>query len=486
MIGFDPAWNMPRINWQQQGSFENAEIAVTEDPDSGDLVCLPPINRHWLPFVQGCLDQMNNPSSWLVADDDAMNAVLERVQRLKQMFGQWGDCMSYQIRFDAGTCQLQSSTDGGSTWEEIPGWGDLDSCLPPQTQISFDEGCTLSESSDGGETFTAVPGWIDNFGGCVQKYTPIIGLPPNPGDQDPDQLACSIATYLAENIIIGSMGKAVTAIQDDLTLLQFGLSVLNIIPEFVLVALAADAFSGIYGAVKEGELSDFEDALTDATLLSDVKCAIYGCIVGQGYVKPENFECIQLAVGSISYSHSDVIDAIKGYLTSLGPTGLAQLSQVAGLEEGADCSGCTGAWCRVWDPATDTGDDPAWTPVNDGSGDQMVYVPGSGFNSNPAVTPALNVVNMVLTFPTAAHVNHVIVEWTKVSSWSSSTAVSLDTGESDPITNNANSGLFDANFDTTCGAVQINLGSATAPFGPIVCTKVTIEGFGVGPYDSNC
>lgn len=343
---YDPAWDMPRQNWQQQGSFETGQIPPVADPDAGTLVCLPPINQDWLPYLQGCLSQLTNPSTWLVADDDAMYDTLTRVNRLRQMLGERADCgASMMIRYDGASCQLQQSVDGGTTWTEVDGWNSFNACLPPQTILGYSE-CVLRESLDGGLTYTPVPGWADNFTACVQSAVPIIGLPPNPQEQSPAQLSCSIAVYLANQIIIGAMGKAVTAIQDDLTLLQFGLSVLDLIPEFVIVTAGVTAFSTIYAAVEEGTISDFESALTDSTLLSDIVCAIEGCILADGYVTPSNYSCILSSIGAISYT-ADVIDAIVGYLTALGAIGLAQLSQVAGLQTDADCSAC--GWCVKYD-----------------------------------------------------------------------------------------------------------------------------------------
>jgi len=262
------------------------------------------------------------------------------------MLGERADCgASMMIRYDGASCQLQQSVDGGTTWTEVDGWNSFNACLPPQTILGYSE-CVLRESLDGGLTYTPVPGWADNFTACVQSAVPIIGLPPNPQEQSPAQLSCSIAVYLANQIIIGAMGKAVTAIQDDLTLLQFGLSVLDLIPEFVIVTAGVTAFSTIYAAVEEGTISDFESALTDSTLLSDIVCAIEGCILADGYVTPSNYSCILSSIGAISYT-ADVIDAIVGYLTALGAIGLAQLSQVAGLQTDADCSAC--GWCVKYD-----------------------------------------------------------------------------------------------------------------------------------------
>jgi hypothetical protein len=143
------------------------------------------------------------------------------------------------------------------------------------------------------------------------------------------------------------MGKAVTAVQDDLELISLAVSIGSLIPEFVLVRLGVDAIATIYGYVSEGTLSDYEDALTNAPLLSDLICAIYGCIATDGYVTSTNFSCICSSVGAITSAPSDVITAIVGFLTSLGATGTAQVSQVAGLETGANCTAC-GAWCYHW------------------------------------------------------------------------------------------------------------------------------------------
>lgn len=344
----DEAWDMPKVNWMPQGSFEPGEIPPTEDPDTGDMVQLPCVNRHWLPFVQGCLDQLRNPSTWIVADDDAMNAVLYRVARLKQMFGEWSACVSFDVRFDPDSCQLQKTLDGGATWEEISGWSSWLSCVPPQTLLGLDSGCTLRESFDGGDSYSPVPGWIDNFSQCVQEYTPVIGLPPNPDDQSPAQLACSISSYLAQEVVLASMSQAVTAIQDNLTLLAFGSSVVSLIPEFVLVTAGYDAVASIYGVIAEGTLSDYESALSDAALWQDVACAIFDAILTDGYVTPGNFSSVLSALSGITYSHPDVVSAITSYVSALGPTGLAQLSQRAGLVTGAACASCAGNWCFTW------------------------------------------------------------------------------------------------------------------------------------------
>lgn len=348
---YDSAWDMPRVNWRQQGSFEQGEIPPASDPDSGTLVCLPPINQAWLPYILGCMDQMRNPSSWLVADDDAMYATLLRVDRLKQMIGGRAPCFMYQLRFTA-ECELQYSTDSGATWTTVAGWAaEFPACNPPQTVTELTSGCELKQSFDGQTTWEAVGGWDTYFKGCVQAAVPVIGPPPNPIGQPPAEFTCSIASYLAEDIILASLSKAVTAIQDDLTLLNFGANILSLAPEFILVAVAYDAFTVIYTSVQEGVLTDYEDAIADPGLWLNVTCAIYTSILADGYVTPGNFAAIVTAVEGITYTHPAVITVIKNYLNSLGATGLAQLSQRAGLLVGADCSSCGGpplAWCYQW------------------------------------------------------------------------------------------------------------------------------------------
>lgn len=378
---YDTAWDMPKPNWSQQGSFDIPEIPPVYEPDAEPLVCLPPINVYWLPFVMGALDQLRNPSSWLVADDTAMYNTLARVTKLRQMIGDRVECMSYQERFDAGSCQLQYSLDGGTTWLEVAGWSDFLSCLPPQTKVQFTSGCDLEESFDNESTWSSVPGWSANFADCVVSNAPIIGLPPNPGDDTHDQFACSIAAYLADQVILLAMQKAVNAVQDDLTLLVFGAEVLTIIPEFILVAAAYDAFASIYGFVAEGTLAHYEAAIADESLWQAVTCAIYSAIRADGYVTPGNFGAILTNVDAISYTYSDVISAIHSYISTLGATGLAQLSQRAGLLVGSDCSACPGAtWCFDMDFTVAPGD---WTTFGFSPGDAGLgtWVAGRGWQA---------------------------------------------------------------------------------------------------------
>jgi hypothetical protein len=486
----DPAFDMPRNNWLPQGSFEAGELALVQGPDEGTLICLPPINQDWLPYIMGCLDQLRNPSTWIVVDDDAMEAILTKVARLQQMFGGRAPCFMYAQRFTAD-CLLQYSTDGGTTWTTVDGWAEnYPACNPPQTILQLDDSCDLQESFDNGESWTTILGWHERFTGCVQAAAPIIGLPPNPQDQTPDQLSCSISDYLANEIILDAMGAAVTAIQDDLTLLTFGANILTLIPEFVIVALGYDAIAAIYGSVEEGTLSDYEAALTDASLWGKVRCAIYDAIVGDGYVTPDNFAEILTRIAAISYTYSDVITAIHGYVEKLGATGLAQLSQGAGLNSGADCSSCAGAgWCYVWDftVSTDTwesynpAEPAAWVP---GTGWTGIYSPGS---SPPAVQTDIKIVgtfNGVTSVEVFYTTNEVgggaVREIYAVPTSGPEITGPLGSG----IYTSPNATLLPINAD--CTEIGIILRSAGSTDNPVI-TKCAIRGAGTNPFGtSNC
>lgn len=477
----DPAFDMPFPAYQQRGSFVIPEVPPVVEPDDAPLICLPAINQYWLPFVMGALDQLRNPSSWIVADDDAMYDTLARVSKLREMIGIGVPCVSYEIRFDGGTCQLQQSADGGTTWTEVDGWGDFAACLPPQTQVRMVDTCELQQSGDGGATWDAVPGWDDNFGPCVQDNVPIVGLPPNPNDQSPGQLACSIASYLANQVILEAMSAGVTAITDDLTLLSFANSLLTIIPEFVLVKLGVDAVSILYGAISEGTLSDYEDAIADGSLWLNVSCAIYNAIRTDGMVTPGNFAAIITAVGDISYAHSSVITAIVAYLSSLGPVGLAQLSQRAGLEVGADCTSC--GWCYVFDFTIDDGGWSSYAGLS-------TYTPGVGWTQVPSGTGGVNC-DITKDFGSSVEITNYVMDYcTSVFSGGADRSLQLNLAGAGvafhELSDSAGCAQQGFNPNVTADNATIGMNSNTSAT-TIVIQKVELQGSGVNPFGSdNC
>jgi len=489
-VNYDPAWDMPLRNWQQQGSFTQPITPLEPNPGDGPLVCLPPVNQYWLPLILGCLDQLVNPSTWSTTTDDQLNAAIEQGEILKQMIGGRAVCpVAFELRVEG--CDLQSSLDGGDTWTTVPGWPDfLANCIPPQTEIRFTEGCTLEQSLDSGVTWTAVLGWTDNFGNCIQDLAPIIGLPPNPGDESPEQLSCDIADYLATEIILSAMNAAVNAINDNLTLLSFGANVLSIIPEFILVRLGYDAISIIYADISEGMLSDYEDAIADPTLWVKVRCAIYDAIVTDGYVTPGNFSTILSRLSAITYTHPDVISAIVDYVTALGSTGLAQLSQGAGLNVGADCSSCAGSgWCYVWYFTVETDTWESYNPAVPavwvlGTGWTGTYSPGA---SPPAVQTDIKIVG------TFNGVESVEVFYTTNEVGGSAVREIYAVPVSGPeITGPLGSGIYTTPNATLlpigadCTEIGIILRSAGSTDTPVI-TECVIRGTGTNPFGtSNC
>jgi hypothetical protein len=309
-VTYDEAWDMPTINWQQQGSFEIPELPPTTEPDEGPFVCLPQFNRYWLPYVMGALDQLRNPSSWLVADDAAMYATLARVTKLREMLGVGTPCMSYQLRFN--NCVLQYSTDGGTTWIDVDGW--------------------------------------DGFCPCVQDCVTPIGVPPSyPGGPTGDDLSCSIAEYLVEIVLQGAISAQIANVASNNTLLALGQDVATLLAGvgFIYSALFVEAVDLLYGAMQGELLTDMEDALADPGLWSAIKCCIYTAIQPDGKITSANFTTMLACIGAISYSEADVVATIHDYLQKLGWHALAGYAQAAALTTG-DCSGC-GGWCREFD-----------------------------------------------------------------------------------------------------------------------------------------
>jgi len=449
----DPAFGMPQVNWQPTSSYSAGEIPPASDPDGGNLICIPPINRDWLPFILGSMTQLQNPATWIVADDNAMVDTLARVDKLMSMIGgravcnmpgtYAGNCLADDVTFAANTLTTILTLDvvageydltvdavvagpDGAAGVVLTLWDGatllrssesttasagyveamslsahvaptatttytlkaetdnthatiladtaryatgvkVATCINafplgsgppgppgaegPCTLVRFTTDCELQTSCDAGATWSTAPGWDAYFGTCVQANTPITGPPPNPGGDTHDALACAIASYLANQVILAAMQAGVTTIQDNLTLLSLGLTISNLIPEFIFVRLGLDAISVVYTGISEGTLSDYEAALTNDTLWTEVTCAIYLAIQATGYVTAANFVEILTNISAISYAHASVVSTIHDYVNSLGATGLAQLSQRAGLVVGMSCDCGSGAWCTWWGAA---------------------------------------------------------------------------------------------------------------------------------------
>jgi hypothetical protein len=324
-VVYDPGWDMPRINWQQQGSFETGEIPLAFDPDAGPLICLPPINVHWLPLILGCLDQLRNPSTWITSSDASLNTILDRANRLMQMVGERAPCFMYQLRFTS-SCVLQFSTDGGATW-------------------------------------TDVDGWDANFANCVAGVI-IPPIPPNPGPSPIDQHACNIAGYIATEIIQLSITTAVNDFNAHVAQIQYAQDILlTVAYAFPLTALALDAFAVLYGEYTALTIGDFTTASTDPVLWGDITCAIYEAIRTTGYIDAANVGTVVSNICAISYTSSTVITAICNFVGSLQLQDWQAFQNVGAFDD-VDCFGCASppGWCYEFSAAKGT-----WTipPLED-------------------------------------------------------------------------------------------------------------------------
>lgn len=374
------------------GSFVESVVPPTTDPSDEPLVCVS-FNASWLPYVLGALSQLMNPASWETPDDNALQTTLSAATELLFMVGQGGNCVTYELRFTAA-CGLEFSTDGGTTWTGVTDWTTyFDECVaphlrqtsggilqysidggatwinvpgstPPQFQLT--SGCGLQYSIDGGTTWIDIPGWIANFAQCVQTNAPPTGAPPNPQGYTTDALSCAVAAYAVEEIIQGAIQKAIDSVNNNSTLLQFGVDVALLLPGFDMVAAFMEAVYLLYPLVNAGNVAAFQSAMTDATLWQEVTCAIYNAIKADGKLTAANFSVMLANIAAISYTTPAVISAIHDYIQALGLAGMQQLIQPAGLAASGGCSGCPGAtWCVEWDFSTGS---HTWTATGGSSG----------------------------------------------------------------------------------------------------------------------
>jgi hypothetical protein len=156
------------------------------------------------------------------------------------------------------------------------------------------------------------------------------------------QQACNIAGYLATVVIRQALQRAIDAINANLSVLNYGLLVMQAIPGFGgIFGIALRALNGLYTTISGGTLSDYQNAVDDPTLFGQVACAIYSAISADGQVTDANFPALLTNVSGIAYAHSDVVTAISNYVSDLGAAGLQQV-QAPGVLAAYDCSACGG------------------------------------------------------------------------------------------------------------------------------------------------
>ena len=326
--------------WWQQGSFVEPVTPPEADPSDEPQVCIS-INKSWVPYVVGALLQLVQPSSWRTSDPAVLSATLTAATELIESVGTAGGCMI--IRWSPDDCAIQISTDAGDTWSDISGW-DLSSvqgCILDGLVIRVDSGGNFQWSIDGGTTWTNVDGWIPPAATIVGQTT--------------SDKACSIASYLANDVIQVGITQSVDSYNNAHSTLQNFANISDLLiffePELPLLL---NAITGLYGLYTAGTIANLTAASTNAGLFTLVRCAIYGAIVADGDVTAGNFADIQTALAAITYPDSDTSNAIQGFVDDLGLNGFLAL-QVAAPYAVGDCTSC-GNVCALFNGTDDVRD----------------------------------------------------------------------------------------------------------------------------------
>lgn len=233
------------------------------------------------------------------------------------------------------------------------------------TQLAQPSTWKVASASDLADVLARVQDVIAIIGEAMPCVTPV----PEITGSTTSSRACNIAGYLANVLIKDSIQQAIDAINNSQTLLGYGRYIIGAIPGAgEVVTFLIDALSALYTAVSSGSLSDYQDAVADPTLWSKITCAIYDAIAADGQVTDSNWAAVVANVGTVTYTHSEIVPVIVSYLIGLGPTAVQQL-QATGVLADYDCSGCGGG--------TATG--PGGLPVQQQAGTQsLTIVSGTG------------------------------------------------------------------------------------------------------------
>jgi hypothetical protein len=452
-MGYDPVWDMPQANWVQQGSFESGQIPPAVEPDAGTLVCLGPIAREWLYVVLGALDQLRNPSTWIVADDDAMYTTLRRVDKLREI-----------IAVKEG-------------------------CVPP-VMLRLNAGCVLQYSNDGGATWIDTTDWAANFPGCVADNFPP-PVPVNPPDNPPGQEACNIATWLGQQIL----AKAFTQRSADRTANNsVSASVANIISGVFgntpFINFLTEAANYMVQTTDPETAADVAAAASDATFEHQVVLAIFGAIQPVGYVDASNFAAVATAIAAISYpAHAWAPIMIANFWTKLGLAVIRQI-QSEGTVEGADCSAFDTPWCFKFDF---TSNDGGWEEYEGPMSGFGTYTGGLGWVSQNS--GALSTVAIGKQFPAGANITEVQVQFNSQSGHTSGQPHHACVQDPYQVTNVACDDLpFGVSYPgytwDSCApvgtgkAVVVQLtGAAAGLIDPVtIISAIQIRGTGVNPF----
>jgi hypothetical protein len=165
--------------------------------------------------------------------------------------------------------------------------------------------------------------------------------PPQIGPS-PSQQGCNIAGYIANQVIRLSIEKALSDIQQDYDVLNYGRAILGFIPGGGGVfGVLMGVLYNLYNTIQGGTQANFQAALDDPSYFGLVTCAIYQAIATDGQVTVANYPTIVTNIDAISYTLTDVKSAVHDYVTGLGASGLQALQPIGALAD-YDCTTCTG------------------------------------------------------------------------------------------------------------------------------------------------
>lgn len=318
-------WAGPR------SSFVQPVEPPSVDPDEGGLITIS-FNPAWLPYVLGALTQLTQLTTW-IGDDDAKRLAVERATGLMNLIGLPaatsvpGEPPSPTIvtRYDTDCACVQTSTDGGVTWDDAPGSDPRTSSpLPPQTGSNADCNSAASERK-----------YLTRFVGVLQ--------------------------------ITGDTGVTATGLGYAILALLLDLSGPWAIIFEVVVAAALGFISAGLTAINLA----FDDGNLDI-----LECDLFCVLNGATALTADTFAQWQTLITSdIGGTDATILNAA---LTLQGVGGVN--SAMALKLDTDDCSGCGCTWCYTFDFTAAQG---GWVSFSSG-GTGCIYgawVPGLGWQS---------------------------------------------------------------------------------------------------------
>lgn len=273
-------------------------------PGDSPTFCVP-INAEWIPIVAGALQQLAQTNIW------------------------------------AGMTEIDALAAVGAAWDLIASVANATACTV--FSLQFTMGCTLQYSTDGGTTWTDVPGWDSYFAACVGSSTGGGGgAPPPDVTVDGATLACNMAGYLIQTLL----RQVIQTIADRIVASGFIEDALDVLVALIpgidatmpLVIAATDSlFTTISGAI-----ADFLPGALTNLIWSKIGCIIYMALDPfVGWTATVLSDLIAAITGA-TVAPSTVLNAIANYLNGLGVPALQSITAPAYLTT-YSCSTCMAA-----------------------------------------------------------------------------------------------------------------------------------------------